>query len=90
MNHLGDTADDHVADRWRPVALHNVFKGSKEVFLEAKVGELSLLDKLHGQLAKGIDSKEGDVLITSGAHLVEMVTCPVVKDNTLKFLKVAQ
>jgi len=52
-----------------PVLLHDVFEGSQEVLLEPEVGQLALLQELHGQLPQRVHGKDGDVLIGVAAHL---------------------
>lgn len=52
-----------------PVPLHDVLKRTQEILLESEVGELSFLDKLHGELTQRIHSKEGDVFVRVAAHL---------------------
>ena len=58
-----------------------MLKGPEEVFLEAKVGQFSFLQELHGKLPQGIHSKDGDVFIGIAAHLERN---NVVQDNCLK------
>ena len=52
-----------------PVLFHDVLERSQEVFLEAEVGELSLLDELHRQLSQRVDGEEGDVLVRVTTNL---------------------
>ena len=75
MDHLLDAADDHVADVGRAVALHDVLERPQKLLLEAKVGELALLDELHGQLAQRVHREEHHVLVAARPHLVKVVPC---------------
>ena len=52
-----------------PVLFHDVLERSQEVFLEAEVGELALLNELHGQLSERVDRKEGNVFVRIATHL---------------------
>ena len=57
-----------------PVLFHDVLERSQEVFLEAEVGELALLDELHRQLSQRVDGEERDVLVRVTANLSHNVT----------------
>ena len=46
-----------------------MFERSEEVLLEAEVGELALLNELHGQLSERVDREEGDVFVRVATHL---------------------
>ncbi len=56
-----------------PVLLHDGFKGPQEILLKAEIGQLALLQKLHGQLTQGIDGKEGNLLVRVTANAVEVL-----------------
>ena len=57
-----------------PVLFHDVLERSQEVFLEAEVGELALLDELHRQLSQRVDGEERGVLVRVTANLSHNVT----------------
>ena len=63
-----------------------MFERSEEVLLEAEVGELALLDELHGQLTERVDRKEGDVFVRIATHLkyvnTSYVTSATIDDVT--------
>ena len=42
---------------------------AEELLLEPEVGELALLDELHGQLVEGVHGKHGNLLVLEAAHL---------------------
>ena len=50
-----------------------MLEGLEELFLEAKVSELALLEKLHGELAQRVDGEEGHLLVGIAAGLVEVL-----------------
>ena len=52
-----------------PVLFHDVLKRPQEVFLESEVGQLPLLQKLHGQLPERVHRENGHVFIGTTANL---------------------
>ena len=48
--------------RYVRIVLHDQFEGFEKFFLEAKIRKFSLLEKLHRQLPKRVQGKEGHVL----------------------------
>merc|ERR1711952_457061 len=72
VDHVGHAAHHHVPHRAALVVLHDVLEGAEEIFLEMKVGQLSLLDELLCQLSEGIYGEEGDILGLAAADQIEM------------------
>lgn len=56
-----------------PVLFHDVLERPQKVFLKPEVGQLALLQKLHGQLPERVHGKNGHVFvgITANLHGVE-------------------
>lgn len=52
-----------------PVLFHDVLKRPQKVLLEPEVGQLALLQKLHGQLPKRVHGEDGHVLVGAAADL---------------------
>lgn len=56
-----------------PVLFHDVLERPQKVFLKPEVGQLALLQKLHGQLPERVHCKNGHIFvgITADLHRVE-------------------
>lgn len=52
-----------------PVLFHDVLKRPQKVFLESEVGQLPLLQKLHGQLPERVHCENGHIFIGITANL---------------------
>ena len=54
------------------VVYNGVLERAEEVFLEAEMRQLFLLQKVHRQLPKRIERKEADIGVIMTAHLLEV------------------
>lgn len=59
----------------RPVLFHDVLERPQKVFLESEVGQLPLLQKLHGQLPERVHGENRHIFVGITANLCRYKTC---------------
>lgn len=68
-----------------PVFLDYVLKGSEEILLKAKIGQLPFFQKLHSQLTQGVHAEKRNIFVRITATLKEMDDFRILRNSNDKF-----
>ena len=68
-----------------PVFLDYVLKGSEEILLKAKIGQLPFFQKLHSQLTQGVHAEKRNIFVRITATLKEMDAFRILRNSNDKF-----
>ena len=68
-----------------PVFLDYVLKGSEEILLKAKIGQLPFFQKLHSQLTQGVHAEKRNIFVRITATLKEIDAFRILRNSNDKF-----
>ena len=68
-----------------PVFLDYILKGSEEILLKAKIGQLPFFQKLHSQLTQGVHAEKRNIFVRITATLKEMDAFRILRNSNDKF-----